>query len=102
MATHANADRPVGNLWLRRQVLSVYKGHKWAFIEEHIHDVLGKQSRDAGDFEVALQHFAAMLQCSHSPPYWQTHYLKQFLDTVAAATKAKVGATYVESSGGIG
>jgi hypothetical protein len=31
-----------------RQVLDVYKGRKWAFIEEHIHDVLGKHSRDAG------------------------------------------------------
>ncbi|KAK9916791.1 hypothetical protein WJX75_007099 [Coccomyxa subellipsoidea] len=79
-----------------RQVLSVYKDHKWAFIEEHIHDVLGKQSRDTGDFDSALQHFAAMLHCSHSPPYWQAHYLKQFLDTVAAATKAKGSAPLLE------
>ncbi|BDA40386.1 probable trafficking protein particle complex subunit 8 [Coccomyxa sp. Obi] len=72
-----------------RQVLSVYKGHKWAFIEEHIHDVLGKQCRDTGDFDAALQHFAAMLHCPHSPPYWQSHYLKQFMETIAAAGKAK-------------
>lgn len=73
-----------------RQVLSVYKGHKWAFIEEHIHDVLGKQCRDTGNFDAALEHFAAMLNCPHSPPYWQSHYLKQFMDTIGAAGNAKV------------
>ena len=26
-----------------RSVLPVYAGHRWYFIEEHIHDVLGKQ-----------------------------------------------------------
>lgn len=91
MCDEAIAQMPLWACALCRQVLSVYKDHKWAFIEEHIHDVLGKQSRDTGDFDSALQHFAAMLHCSHSPPYWQAHYLKQFLDTVAAATKAKVG-----------
>ena len=68
----------------------MYKGHKWAFIEEHIHDVLGKQCRDTGDFDAALQHFSAMLDCPHSPPYWQSHYLKQFMETIAAAGSAKV------------
>lgn len=81
-----------------RQVLSVYKGHKWAFIEEHIHDVLGKQSRDNEDFDLALQHFAAMLHCPHSPPYWQAHYLKQFMDTVALAEQSKVGPSCTSSN----
>ena len=26
----------------------MYQGRRWAFIEEHIHDALGKHSRDAG------------------------------------------------------
>ena len=26
-----------------RSVLPVYAGHQWYFIEEHIHDVLGKR-----------------------------------------------------------
>ncbi|CAL8467283.1 g6820 [Coccomyxa elongata] len=75
----------------RRSVLlmvpSVYKGHKWASIEEPSHDV----SRDTGDFDSALQHFAAMLQCSYSSPYWQAHYIKQVMDIAAAATMAEVG-----------
>jgi hypothetical protein len=69
----------------------VYKGHKWAFIEEHIHDALGMQSRDTMDFDWALQYFAAMLQCSYSSPHWQAHNIKQVMDTVAAATMAEVG-----------
>ena len=31
-----------------RQVLGVYSGRRWALIEEHLHDVLGRQSRCVG------------------------------------------------------
>ena len=65
-----------------RQVLSVYKERGWVFIEEHLHDVLGKQSREAGDLSASIHHFTAMLPCTHSPESWQAFYLRQFLDVV--------------------
>jgi len=74
----------------RRQVLGVYRGREWAFIEEHLHDVLGKQSRDAGDLDAAIGHFAAMLPCRHSPENWQAFYLRQFLEVVQQAAGQRV------------
>ena len=73
-----------------RQVLGLYVGREWAFIEEHLHSVLGARSREAGDAAGALEHYAAMLACPHSPRAWQATYLRQFLDAVAAATAAQV------------
>lgn len=54
-----------------RQVLGVYSGRRWALIEEHLHDVLGRQARDAGDAPAAAQHFMAMLSCPQNTPYCQ-------------------------------
>ncbi|KAK9833051.1 hypothetical protein WJX74_005623 [Apatococcus lobatus] len=63
-----------------RQVVWLYEGRHWAFIEEHLHDVLGKQSKAAGDLHGAVRHFLAMLPCPRSSPSWQSFYLRQFLD----------------------
>ena len=68
----------------------MYAGRQWAFIEEHLHDVLGKQSREAGDLGAAVAHFAAMLPCGHSPEPWQAFYLRQFLDVVQQASLQRV------------
>ena len=68
----------------------MYRGREWAFIEEHLHDVLGKQSREAGDLEAAIGHFAAMLPCRHSPESWQQFYLRQFLEAVQQAAGERV------------
>jgi hypothetical protein len=84
---------------LCRQVLGVYRGREWAFIEEHLHDVLGKQSRDAGDLEAAIGHFAAMLPCRHSPGGWQQFYLRQFLEVVQQAAAQRVRAKATGSPG---
>ncbi|KAK9825400.1 hypothetical protein WJX81_000447 [Elliptochloris bilobata] len=72
-----------------RQVLGLYAGRQWAFIEEHLHSVLGARRKEAGDAAGALEHFAAMLVCPQSPRAWQATYLRQFLDTVAAAAAAQ-------------
>lgn len=32
-------------------MLGVYKDGQWRFIEEHLHDMLGKQCKDHGDTE---------------------------------------------------
>ena len=42
------------------------------------------------DYDAALAHFAAMLPCPRSPPHWQAHYLRQFLEAVTQAAAAKV------------
>lgn len=73
-----------------RSVLPVYAGHRWYFIEEHIHDVLGKLDLDSGRHEAALEHFAAITACPASPPHWQAFYLKQFLDCVRATAQSRV------------
>lgn len=71
-------------------MLPVYEGHRWHFIEEHIHDVLGKLDLDSGRHRDALQHFAAIIACPSSPAYWQAFYLKQFLDCVRATVQSQV------------
>ena len=73
-----------------RAVLPVYEGHRWYFIEEHIHDVLGKLELEAGRHDAALQHFAAIIACPNSPAYWQAFYLQQFLDCVKATAQSQV------------
>ncbi len=86
-----------GQLGLDRQVVGVYEGRQWAFIEEHLHDVLGKQSKAAGDLHGAVRHFLAMLPCPRSPPSWQTFYLRQFLDAatqLAASSKVSLCPMY--------
>ncbi len=73
-----------------RTVLPVYEGHRWYFIEEHLHDVLGKLDLETGRHDAALQHFAAIIACPNSPAYWQAFYLKQFLDCVTATEGSQV------------
>jgi hypothetical protein len=68
----------------------VYTGHKWAFIEEHIHDMLGTEGKKSGDLDAALHHYAAMINCPHSPPYWQAHHLRQFLEVIGLAINQRV------------
>ena len=77
----------------RRQVLGLYAGRQWAFIEEHLHGVLGQRRREAGDAAGALRHYAAMLACPRAPHAWQATYMRQFLDAVAAAAAARVRCT---------
>jgi hypothetical protein len=79
-----------------RQVLSVYLGRGWRAVEEHLHDVLGRLCRDAGDDSAAVTHFLALLQSAAAAagggggaigsggvaggtrsPAAQTHYLDQ-------------------------
>ena len=74
----------------RRQVLGLYAGRQWAFIEEHLHGVLGARRREAGDPAGALRHYAAMLASPRAPRAWQATYMRQFLDAVAAAVAARV------------
>lgn len=68
-----------------RLVLGVYRGRQWALIEEHLHDVLGRQAREAGDAAGAAQHFMAMLACPHNSPHCQRLYLTQFTEVLQAA-----------------
>ena len=67
---------------LCRQVMAVYAGRQWAFVEEHIHDTLGKQLVAAGEGPAALPHFLAQLPCPFNSPDWQQYYLEQFLGTL--------------------
>ena len=46
---------------LCRQALSVHKGRSWQFIEEHIHDNLGRTFKEMGDLPSAVHHFMAVL-----------------------------------------
>ncbi|PRW18320.1 trafficking particle complex subunit 8 [Chlorella sorokiniana] len=71
-------------------VLGVYRGRQWALIEEHLHDVLGRQAREAGDAAGAAQHFMAMLACPHNSPHCQQLYLAQFTEVLQAA-QAQLG-----------
>lgn len=74
-------------------MLPVYEGHRWYFVEEHIHDVLGKLDLESGRHNAALQHFAAIIACPNSPAYWQAFYLQQFLDCVKATAQSQVVAS---------
>ncbi len=72
----------------------MYSGRQWRAIEEHLHDVLGRLSREAGDDQAACAHLLALLQdCAGGPqgaaggaaraPGAQAHYMQQFSEVVA-------------------
>ncbi|GLC57223.1 hypothetical protein PLESTB_001201000 [Pleodorina starrii] len=63
-----------------RQVLALYLGKKWRYIEEHLHAVLGAQCVEYGDKERALWHFCSLLDCGHRPPAQQANNVAQFLN----------------------
>jgi hypothetical protein len=66
--------------------MGVYAGRQWALIEEHLHDALGRQAREAGDHPAAMHHFAAMLASSPlTNLYCQRLYLQQFMDVLQQA-----------------
>ena len=83
----------------RRLVLGVYRGQQWALIEEHLHDVLGRQAREAGDTAGAAQHFMAMLACPHNSPHCQRLYLAQFTEVLQAAQAQLVRGRRVAGQG---
>ncbi|GIL54165.1 hypothetical protein Vafri_9740 [Volvox africanus] len=62
-----------------RQVLELYLGKKWKYIEEHLHAVLGVQCVEYGDNERALWHFCSLLDCAHRPTAQQHNNVGQFL-----------------------
>lgn len=68
----------------------MYKGQNWRFIEEHIHDTLGRSFREAGNLQEAVSHFMAILPCPQAAPALQGRYLQQFLAAVHAAAAAQV------------
>lgn len=51
------------------------------------------------DYDAALAHFAAMLHCPRSAPYWQAQYLRQFLDCMMQAAAVKVRHGSIPDSG---
>ena len=93
--THKTMDLwgffPLHRAVLCRQVMAVYRGQQWAYVEEHIHDTLGKQLVAAGEGGAALPHFLAQLPCPFNSPDWQQYYLDQFLSTLQEAQEGLVG-----------
>lgn len=70
--------------------MGIYSGKRWALIEEHLHDMLGRQARDAGDAPAAARHFMAMLACPQASPFCQRLYLTQFMEALQAAQQQLV------------
>jgi hypothetical protein len=72
------------------QVTGIYSASAWRHINEHLHDVLGKQCADLGDAQGCLQHSAALLDCGHRQAAAQAHYMARFFEAVQAAGVAGV------------
>ncbi|WIA33724.1 hypothetical protein OEZ86_006842 [Tetradesmus obliquus] len=68
-----------------KQVTGIYSASAWRHINEHLHDILGKQCAELGDTPGCLQHSAALLDCGHRQAAAQAHYLARFLEAVQAA-----------------
>ncbi len=84
-------------MWCR-QALSVYKGRSWQFIEEHIHDNLGRTFKEMGDLQSAVHHFMAVLPCPQATTALQGRYLQQFLDAVHQLGAAEVNTAVLVAS----
>lgn len=80
-----------------RQALSVYRGRSWGYIEEHIHDTLGRTFRDSGDLQSAVDHLMAVLPCPDAAVALQGRYLQQFLDVVHQLGAKQVAALKVST-----
>ncbi len=85
------------SMWCR-QALSVYKGRSWQFIEEHIHDNLGRTFKEMGDLQSAVHHFMAVLPCPQATTALQGRYLQQFLDAVHQLGAAEVNTAVLVAS----
>lgn len=67
------------------QVTNIYSASSWRHINEHLHDILGKQCAELGDAQGSLAHCTALLDCGHRQAAAQAHYLARFLEAVQAA-----------------
>ena len=76
----------------------MYKGRSWQFIEEHIHDNLGRTFKELGDLQSAVHHFMAVLPCPQATTALQGRYLQQFLDAVHQLGAAEVKTSVLVAS----
>jgi hypothetical protein len=72
------------------QVTGIYSASAWRHINEHLHDILGKQCAELGDAQGCLQHSAALLDYGHRQAAAQAHYMARFYEAVQAARVAGV------------
>eukprot|EP00889_Picochlorum_renovo_P008625 jgi/Picre1/35655/NNA_003116.t1 len=65
---------------MHRKAIKVLDGRGWDVMEEHLHEALGQEYRDAGENAKALQHIASTVTCMNIPGHLQSHHMSHFID----------------------
>eukprot|EP01018_Ginkgo_biloba_P005816 Gb_19012 [translate_table: standard] len=68
-------------------VLSVFEGHGWNYINDHVHFNLGRWYGVLGKSDMAIEHFMKLLACSHQSAVTQEAFLGDFLHIVQSLGK---------------
>ncbi|WPT14260.1 Glutamyl-tRNA(Gln) amidotransferase subunit B [Picochlorum sp. SENEW3] len=68
---------------MHRKAIKVLDGRGWDVMEEHLHEALGQEYRDAGENAKALQHIASTVTCMNIPGHLQSHHMSHFIDLYA-------------------
>lgn len=70
-----------------RSALSVYEGHAWNYISDHVHFNIGRWYAFLGISDVAIRHMLEVLACSHQSLTTQDLFLREFFQTVEKTGK---------------
>lgn len=75
---------------MHRKAIKVLDGRGWDIMEEHLHEALGQEYRDAGENAKALQHIASTVTCMNIPGHLQSHHMSHFIDLYAKVAEEMV------------
>ena len=67
-------------------------------MEEHLHEALGQEYRDAGENAKALHHTASTLACFNIPVHLQSLHMSHFIELYAKVAKEMVRILWLQSN----
>ncbi|XP_020271134.1 trafficking protein particle complex subunit 8-like [Asparagus officinalis] len=76
------SDQKPHAIRMYRNALSVYEGHAWKYICDHVHFNVGRWYAFLGISDIAIKHMLEVLACSHQSLATQDLFLGEFFQTV--------------------
>lgn len=76
--------------FMHRKAIKVLDGRGWDIMEEHLHEALGQEYRDAGANAKALHHIASTVTCTNIPAHLQSLHMSHFIDLYAKVAEEMV------------
>lgn len=83
---------------MHRKAIKILDGRGWDIMEEHLHEALGQEYRDAGENAKALHHTASTLACFNIPVHLQSLHMSHFIELYAKVAKEMVRILWLQSN----